>query len=186
MTNNPSHHNFTISLFCEGNNDAIVVFYKELMPQLYLIAYRYLKSQEDAEDVVANCFEKLLKMSVEERKEMFIINQLEIKAVLIVIVKSKSLDALKKKTNRFRIVDTLKNWMPSTTSNTSSAFFTNEDFSVLSNSLSDKERTILKLNIEGYTHQEICSQLHISEKTVSNTLSLSRKKIKNLWSVFMN
>jgi hypothetical protein len=47
---------------------------------------RYLKSQEEAEDVVADCFEKLLKMSNErKRQQKFIIDQIDLKSLLIVM-----------------------------------------------------------------------------------------------------
>jgi DNA-binding NarL/FixJ family response regulator len=51
--------------------------------------------------------------------------------------------------------------------------------------LNDKEQIILKLNIDGFSHQEISAQLNISEKTISNILSISRNKIRELWVVFM-
>jgi DNA-binding NarL/FixJ family response regulator len=38
-----------------------------------------------------------------------------------------------------------------------------------------KERQILKLNLDGFKNEEISHQLNISEKTVSNSLSISRK-----------
>jgi DNA-directed RNA polymerase specialized sigma24 family protein len=41
------------------------------------------------------------------------------------------------------------------------------------------------MNLEGYKHEEISEKLQLSEKSISNSLSLSRAKIKNLWSVFM-
>lgn len=39
--------------------------------------------------------------------------------------------------------------------------------------------------MDGFTHQEISVQLNISEKTISNTLSISRNKIRELWAIFM-
>lgn len=186
MENNHYKPSFNLELFCQGNNEVIVDAYKMWLPQFYLIAYRYLRSQEEAEDVVADCFEKLLKMSITDRHQKFILNKIDLKALLIVIVKNKALDVLKTKKNRIRIIDTLKNWMPTTSKNNSNASFTADDFAILFNSLSEKERKIISLNMEGYSHEEIGSQLNITEKTVSNTLSITRKKIDKLWSIFMN
>jgi hypothetical protein len=53
---------------------------------------RYLKSQEEAEDVVADCFEKLLKMSNENGRKKFIIDQIDLNSLLIVIVKTSAFD----------------------------------------------------------------------------------------------
>nr|WP_314836043.1 RNA polymerase sigma factor [uncultured Flavobacterium sp.] len=179
----PLHVN--IVLFCQGNNDAFGKLYQEWLPELYLVAFRYLKSSLEAEDVVADCFEKLLTMSIEKRQEKFIENQINIKALMIVIVKNKCLDLLKTNKNRGRIIDKIKNLWPSTTSNLVNQKFLEENFESLFICLNDRERVILKLNMDGFSHQEISAQLNISEKTISNTLSISRNKIRELWALFM-
>lgn len=173
-------------MFCKGDNNAIVKQYKQWLPELFLIAFRYLKSQEEAEDVVADCFEKLLKLSIEKRKQKFIIDQIDLKALLIVVVKNKCLDNIKIKKNRIRIIDNIKSMWSTTDSNASKKTFTNENFETLIFCFPEKERAILKLNLEGYKHNEISQRLNISEKTVSNSLSISRSKIKNIWSHFMD
>lgn len=78
--------------FCNGDNNAITLQYKMWMPELYLIAYRYLKNQEEAEDAVADCFQKLIEMSLEKRKQKFIDDAINLKALLIVVIKNKCLD----------------------------------------------------------------------------------------------
>ncbi len=40
--------------FCKGDNTAITTQYKCWLPELYLIAYRYTKNQEQSEDIVAD------------------------------------------------------------------------------------------------------------------------------------
>ena len=89
--NNTSNY---IESFCNGDNKAIAAQYKLWLPQLYLIAFRYVKNHEIAEDVVSDCFEKLLIMPTEKRREKFIDEQINLKALLIVMVKNKSLDYL--------------------------------------------------------------------------------------------
>lgn len=177
--------NLNLILFCNGDNNAIANLHQQWIPELYLIAFRYVKSQEEAEDVVADCFEKLLKMSKEKRHQKFIIDQINLKSLLIVIVKNKCLDVLKTKKNRNRIIDGIKNLWPSTTSNLAQQNITVENFEKLASCLPEKERQILKLNLDGFKNEEISHQLNISEKTVSNSLSISRKKVKNLWVFFM-
>lgn len=171
--------------FCEGDNAAIAKQYKQWLPELFLIAYRYVKNEVEAEDIVADCFEKLLRLSTEKRKQKFITEQINLKALLIVMVKNKSLDSLKMMKNRNRIIEGIKSLWPLTTNNSSKIIFTNENFENLLSCLPEKEQIILKMNMEGYKHQEISQKLNLSEKTISNTLSITRIKIKNLWSTFM-
>lgn len=185
MKNKITPFHLNIVLFCQGDNNAFGKLYKQLLPELYLVAFRYLKSSLEAEDVVADCFEKLLMMPVEKRQEKFIENQINIKALMIVIVKNKCLDLLKTNKNRSGIIDKVKNLWPSTAPNLAHKKFTEENFEALFVCLQDKERVILKLNMDGFSHKEISAQLNISEKTISNTLSISRNKIRELWALFM-
>lgn len=185
METNSIPHNLNLILFCKGDNNAIAKLHKQWIPELYLIAFRYVKSQEEAEDVVADCFEKLLKMSNEKRHQKFIVDQIDLKSLLIVIVKNKCLDVLKTYKNRNRIIEGIKSLWTSTASNLAEQNLVTENFEKLASFLPEKERKILKLNLDGFKNQEISSQLNISEKTVSNSLSISRKKVKDLWEVFM-
>jgi RNA polymerase sigma-70 factor (ECF subfamily) len=174
-----------IASFCNGDNKAIAVQYKLWLPQLYLIAFRYVKNHEIAEDVVSDCFEKLLIMPPEKRREKFIDEQINLKALLIVMVKNKSLDYIKVTDNRNRIKDGLQWFLNKTTQNKIHEKFSEENFKRLVNCLPNKEQIILKMNLEGYKNEEISKKLQLSEKSISNSLSLSRTKIKNLWHIFM-
>lgn len=171
--------------FCKGDNTAITTQYKCWLPELYLIAYRYTKNQEQSEDIVGDCFEKLLQMPLEKRKQKFIDGEINLKALLIVIVKNKCLDYIKTTKNRNRIIDGIKSIWSTSSNNTATTIFTNESFETLLKCLPEKEQVILKMNLEGYKHEEISEKLQLSEKSISNSLSLSRAKIKSLWSVFM-
>lgn len=174
-----------IESFCNGDNKAIAAQYKLWLPQLYLIAFRYVKNHEIAEDVVSDCFEKLLIMPAEKRREKFIDEQINLKALLIVMVKNKSLDYLKVTENRNRIKEGLQWFLNKTTQNKIHEKFSEENFKRLVNCLPNKEQIILKMNLEGYKNEEISKKLKLSEKSISNSLSLSRTKIKNLWHIFM-
>ena len=185
MENKPTLSQLNLILFCQGDNNALGRLYKQLLPELYLVAFRYLKSAQESEDVVADCFEKLIRLPIEKRKQKFIENEINIKALMIVIVKNRCLDHIKKTKNRGRIIDSIKNFWPSTTTSLANQKFTEENFESLFICLQDKEQLILKLNMDGFSHQEISVKLNISEKTISNTLSISRNKIRELWVVFM-
>lgn len=186
MRNQIYSDNCLLALYCNGDNKALTQLYKLWLPELYLIAFRYTKQQEDAEDIIADCFEKILQVPIAKRNQKFIEQGIQLKALLIVMVKNKSLDVLKTKKNRNRIVEGIKHLFPIKTNNASLENLTNENFNLLLSCLPEKESVILKLHIEGYTLQEISQNRNIAEKTVSNILALARKKVKELWAAFMN
>ena len=175
----------SLTLFCQGDNKALALLYNQWVPEFYLIAYRYTQNEQEAEDVVADCFEKLIKMSVVQRTQKFIEEAVQLKALLLVMVKNKSLDVVKVRQNRKRIVDGIKHLFPTIGYSTSRQTLTDENFAVLLSCLPEKESLILGLHIEGYSLTEISVKVGVAEKTVSNILALARNKVRELWVVFM-
>lgn len=171
--------------FCNGNNQALSVVYIAYLPELFLVAYRYVKSEHEAEDVVSDCFEKLFTMSKAKRHQKFIEQEINIKALLLVMVKNKSLDVIKTKNNRSRIVDGIKKFIPIVGFNGIAETITAEDFKLLLACLPEKEKVTLSLSMQGFTNSEIGVKLNVSEKTIANLLSMARKKVKELWKTFM-
>lgn len=178
---------FTTSIqnFCLGDNKALGAIYSAWLPELYLVAFRYVQSEQEAEDVVADCFEKLFLMSITKRHQKFIKDEINLKALLLVMVKNRSLDVIKTKKNRNRIVDGLVKFFPKFVLNGSKQTISNENFKSLLACLPDKEMKIVMLHLEGFSNKEIGIQLEISEKTVANLLCVARKKINQLWEIFM-
>ena len=183
----PTNPIFTTSIqnFCQGDNKALGAIYSAWLPELYLVAFRYVQSEQEAEDVVADCFEKLFLMSITKRHQKFIKDEINLKALLLVMVKNRSLDVIKTKKNRNRIVDGLVKFFPKFGLNGSKQTISNENFKSLLACLPDKEMKIVTLHLEGFSNKEIGIQLEISEKTVANLLCVARKKIKQLWEIFM-
>ena len=183
----PTHSITTIPLqqFCDGENQALSLLYKAWLPELYLVAYRYVQCEQEAEDVVADCFEKIVAMPITKRHQKFIEEQINIKALLLVMVKNKSLDVLKTKNNRNRILDGLKKLLPIEVFNGVNQTLTNDNFKALLTCLPEKEKQIIILNIDGFSNAEIGKKLDLSEKTIANMLSMARKKVTNLWDMFM-
>jgi RNA polymerase sigma factor (sigma-70 family) len=171
--------------FCNGENHALSTLYKAWLPDLYLVAYRYVQSQQEAEDVVADCFEKVFAMPIKKRRQKFIEEEINIKALMLVMVKNKSLDVIKTKNTRSRIVDGIKKLLPKEVFNGAKQTLTDDNFKALLNCLPEKEKEILTLSISGFSNTEIGKQLNLSEKTIANMLSMARKKVKNLWKTFM-
>ena len=183
----PTYSITTLALqqFCNGENQALSTLYKAWLPELYLVAYRYVQSQQEAEDVVADCFEKIFTMPTKKRHQKFIEEEINIKALLLVMVKNKSLDIIKTKNTRNRIVDGIKKLLPTVGFNGIKETLADENFKLLLACLPQKEKTILSMSIEGFSIEEIAEQLQLSEKTISNILSMARKKVNNLWKTFM-
>ncbi|MCX6171787.1 MAG: sigma-70 family RNA polymerase sigma factor [Flavobacterium sp.] len=175
----------SLQQFCNGDNQALGNLYSSYVPKFYLIAYRYVQSQQEAEDVVSDCFEKLFKMSIEKRKQKFIVEEIDIKALLMLMVKNRCLDVLKTRNNRSRIVDGIKKLLPVIGFNSVTETITEENFKLLLACLPQKEKTILSMSIEGFTNKEIAEEFQLSEKTIFNLLSIARKKVKELWNMFM-
>ena len=183
----PTHSITTLALqqFCKGENQALSLLYKAYLPELYLVAYRYVQSPQEAEDVVADCFEKIFAMPKKKRHQKFIEEEINIKALLLVMVKNKSLDVIKTKNTRNRIVDGIRKFLPIEVFNGAKQTLTDENFKALLSCLPEKEKQIITLSIEAFSNTEIGKQLNLSEKTIANLLSMARKKVKNLWKTFM-
>lgn len=171
--------------FCQGNNQALSLLYKQWLPELYLIAYRYVQSQQEAEDVVADCFEKIVAMPPAKRHHKFIEEEINLKALLIVMVRNKSLDILKTKSTRNRIKEGIKKWLPTVGYNGVGQAHSEDNFEALLSCLPQKEQQILTLSMQGFSNADIAQQLEVSEKTIANLLSLARKKVKEVWNTFM-
>lgn len=159
--------------------------YKVLVPELNAVAYRYVKSEAEAEDVVADCFEKLLKMPNDRRMQKFISNKINIKALLFLMVRNQCLDVLKINKNRSRILEGIQKKFPKLALNESLLNYTQSNFNTLMVSLPVKEKKVLTLVMEGFTKEEIVNQMGISQKTVSNLLCNARRKVKNNWGKYM-
>jgi RNA polymerase sigma factor (sigma-70 family) len=101
------------------------------------------------------------------------------------MVKNKSLDVLKTKSNRNRILDGIKKLLPIEVFNGVNQTLTNDNFKALLTCLPEKEKQIIILNIDGFSNAEIGKKLDLSEKTIANMLSMARKKVTNLWDIFM-
>ncbi|WP_438967308.1 RNA polymerase sigma factor, partial [Flavobacterium sp.] len=115
----------------------------------------------------------------------FIEEDINMKALLLIMVKNKSLDIIKTKKNRNRILDGIKGFLPTISFNNAKQNLTNDNFKELLNCLPNKEKQILSLSIDGFTNAEIGEQFNLSEKTIANLLAMVRKKVKKLWNTFM-
>lgn len=169
--------------FVLGDNNAIAMVYKHLLPQLLFVAYQYLKDEEKAKDVVSDIFERLISMSLDERKiKLSGVNE-KLEVFFSVIVKNRCINIINTEKNRNSIIKKMNFFVVKTE-------YPNElqqdDFECMLELLPLRQKEIIQLNIAGFKNNEIAEQLNITENTVKNTLVNAKKKIKEIYTIFMS
>ncbi len=163
--------------FIQGDNQALSKVYETYFQPLLFVALRYVHSIEVAQDITSELFTSLLETEISIRQTKW--RQIkDIKAFLSTIIKCRALDYLKIEQNRRRLIS--ENSML----HTGLFEIRNEDLDYLSvciMHLPFEEQQLLQLHLAGYKNQEIAKNHNLSEKTVRNKLSLSRKKLIYLW-----
>ena len=160
---------------CKLNNrKAQLQLYNQYCNGMYIVANRFLKDANDAEDVVQEAFIKAFSKLHQYKAEV------TFGAWLKRIVVNKSIDFLKSKNQRLvelnevhlKVIDTTHDdkWLVDDA-------ITLNDVKKAINNLPDKYRYVVMLYlIEGYDHQEISEILTISE--VASRTQLYRGKLK--------
>jgi RNA polymerase sigma factor (sigma-70 family) len=175
-----------IAEYIEGRSYAVGELYDRFKNRLLLLAYNYCQDKELSRDIVQDVFEKLLILPVEKRKEYFGTPDINILAYLTVIIKNKCIDAKRISSNREKILNSSRYPFNSSIKITSLERFSIDGLNEMLTNLQPRERQIIQLHINGYSNQEIASSLNISYNTVKNNIYDSRKKLKNLWNLFMS
>lgn len=153
--------------------------YEQLAPRLYLVCKRYLKKEEEIEEVLADTFYTIFTK----------INQLKENKAFLGWAKKITVNLcllqLKRNVN-FNIYLEDVSAQP-LAENSNETFLEEEDLLKLLNHLPEGAKTIFILYaIEGYSHKEIAAQLAISEGTSKSQLNVSRTKLKELIEVYYN
>jgi RNA polymerase sigma-70 factor (ECF subfamily) len=163
------------SKFLKGDNQALGELYSELFEPLVFISIFYVKNNEAARDIVSDLFVQLITTSLEERKRKWVsVNSC--KAYLTIAVKNKSIDFMRKVKNQAAISEQIP---LNLTEN--SADFSDDILEVLSSA----EQEIFQLHLDGFKNEEIAQKQKLTEKTVRNKLSISRKKMEKVFKSFL-
>lgn len=164
---------------CKQNNrKAQMQLYNQYCNGMYIVAKRFLKDADDAEDVVQEAFIKAFSKLHQYRAEV------TFGAWLKRIVVNKSIDFLKSKNQRLveleevhlKVIDTTNDdkWLVDDA-------ITLNDVKEAINKLPEKYQYVVMLYlIEGYDHQEISEILNISEVASRTQLSRGKVKLQNL------
>ena len=147
--------------------------YELMAPKLYHTCKRYLKSEEDIEEAMADAFVTIF-TKLDQLKES---KAFEAWARKIAV--NLCLMSLKKKVNfNIYIEDMSRSAEPSVPQE---AILEEEDLLKLLTHLPEGCRTVFNLfAIEGFSHKEIAAMLNISEGTSKSQLNVSRTKLKEL------
>ena len=164
---------------CKQNNrKAQLQLYNQYCDGMYIVAMRFLKDANDAEDIVQEAFIKAFTRLNQYKAEV------TFGAWLKRIVVNQSIDFLKSKKQRLveldevhlKVIETPENdkWLVNDA-------ITLNDVKLAINELPDKYQYVVMLYlIEGYDHQEISEILNISEIASRTQLSRGKSKLKEL------
>ena len=170
---------------CKLNNrKAQVQLYNQYCNGMYIVANRFLKNADDAEDVVQEAFIKAFTKLHQYKGEV------TFGAWLKRIVVNKSIDFLKSKKQRLveldevhlKVIDTHNDdkWLVEDA-------ITLNDVKKAINKLPDTYQYVVMLYlIEGYDHQEISEILNISEVASRTQLSRGKSKLQELLTLKKN
>jgi RNA polymerase sigma factor (sigma-70 family) len=163
--------------FIKGNNLALASLYIDLFQPLLFISIKYTHDLEISKDIVSELFVNLLETSSKDRFSKWQ-EVREIKAFLTIIIRNKSIDAIRTSTNRNKLCN---DWIKNQKTETEIGYIIEEYTEQCLSHLNEDEKSLILLHLEGYKNQEIGKKLNYSEKTVRNKLSLSRKKLVYIW-----
>ena len=166
--------NETILINCRKmQRDAQRQVYELMSPKLYRTCKRYLKKEEEIEEVLADAFYTIF-TKMEQLKEL---GAFEAWARKITV--NQCLHQLKKNVNfNIYLEDATLRLQPETQAETN---LEEEDLLNLLNFIPDGCKTIFNLFvIEGYGHKEIAEMLKISEGTSKSQLNVAKTKLKEL------
>ncbi|MFZ4929489.1 RNA polymerase sigma factor [Chryseobacterium sp. Mn2064] len=155
-----------------SNRKAQRVVYEKMAGRLYSVCRRYLKNDEDIEEVLADTFYKIFTK----------INQLQTLETFEAWAKKIAVNEClqKLRSNKTSFISLEENDIPPSTASVENLSF-EKDMMNLLNFLPEGCRAIFNLfAIEGYPHKEIAAMLSISEGTSKSQLNFARKKLQEL------
>lgn len=160
----------------KGSFEAFDKLYSLYKRKLYSFAFGYLKSREEAEDIMQEVFIKVW-MNREAIDESRSFN-----AYLFTISKNSILNYFRKKSNEHTYIDDIKK-ITNLTHNETSENMEYDDLRLKANRIIDKlkprQKEIYILSKEkGLSNAEIAERLGISKKSVENQLSISLKFLR--------
>ncbi|WP_423129190.1 RNA polymerase sigma-70 factor [Gaoshiqia sp. Z1-71] len=160
-----------------GGKQAINDLYGAYSSRLYRFAFGYLKSEEDARDVIQEVFIRLWNKRNELKDDT------NMEAFLFTLAKNTVISLFRKKISEKDYLEQLRYLVVKNSSDTENQVnykLLSEKVTQLISRLPEQRRRIFLLSKEkGYPNKSIAEELHISVKTVEDHLSKARKFLKN-------
>jgi RNA polymerase sigma-70 factor (family 1) len=165
--------------FQKGDEKAFDFFFRKYYAPLCFFANTYLNSEDDAEDMVQECFAKLW------NRHAVMTNPQAIKSFLYTIVRNGCIDALRKKKTVGTAMHGFKYFgnalLNEELDEITHAEMIRKIYAVIHELPPRVQQVFRMYYIEGKNHDEIASELYTSPKTVSNqrlkALLLIREKL---------
>jgi len=159
-----------------GDKNAINALYARYSSRLYRFAFGYLKSEEDARDIVQEVFVRLW-CKREALKE-----ETNLEAFLFTVAKNTIISVFRKKISEKEYLEQLRFLVVRNSSDTEKQVdyaLLNEKVRELIHTLPEQRQRIYLLSKEkGYSNKTIANELQISLKTVEDHLTKARKYLK--------
>jgi len=160
-----------------GSIEAFDILFMKYHQKLYYFSYGFLKSGEDAEDVIQEIFTQLW----ENRDKLN--SQYSFNSYIFTITKNKVLNVIRKKVYENKYLDTVsaKQVLLDFTTDDQVDFKELLEISQEAiDALPPKRKQVYKMSRnEGMTYEEIATHLKISKKTVENQMSMALKTLRN-------
>ena len=167
-----------IELLKNGDIDAFDLIYNKYCNKLHKFVLRYLKQEEDAQEIVQEVFIKIW----ESRNNINTYSSFE--SFLFTIAYNSSISLLRKRINEEKSRDYLKHFPQLYQADTiiDDIHFQelNQKVNLLLEQLTPRQKEIYSLSRdEGLTHKQIAQKLNLSENTIKNHLVSTLKFLKS-------
>lgn len=164
-----------VELLRGGDVDAFEKVFYSFSDRLYYFALRYMRNQQDAEEIVQDVFVKLW----ENRESLN--EDLSFSGYLFTIARNTIFNQNRKKVNEKAYFEYVKNYLDTFSSKTEDDLIYADIKSIVDKvveELPHQRKLIYKLSREsGLSYREIAQQLNLSERTVEAHIRLALKTV---------
>lgn len=164
-----------LNLVRSGDSAAYHEFYRRNRNKVMGFAFRFLKDKEEAKELTQEIF-----VSLWEKREKIDPSK-NSGALLLVMVRNRFLDSLKRKASQSRYIETEYQIEPSVSTTDDYINFKDcgEIASLAIHALPKQAKIIYLLSRDnGWSHKEISEHMQISKKTVNNQITKSLRHIR--------
>lgn len=167
-----------------SDEDAFAGFFRAYYPRMVKFAWRYVRTKNEAHDVVQESFVKLweVRENIDPHRSL--------RAYMYQIVRNRALNHLRDKKDHTPIEDTNSDPLKvesQVLANITEPKNYDEKMAQLIADLPDRQREAMELSrFEGLEHDEVAKVMDISPRTVNNHIVAALKTLRKEWKSFKN